>query len=57
MYIRFSYFNKFVDKFRVYIQASFIFIWIVWFANQVLALFDKSAILSGHITDLGRGER
>ena len=55
--IPFSYFNKFVDKFRVYIQASFIFIWIVWFANQVLALFDKSAILSGHITDLGRGER
>ena len=55
--IPFSYFNKFVDKFRGYIQASFIFIWIVWFANQVLALFDKSAILSGHITDLGRGER
>lgn len=55
--IPFSYFNKFVDNFRVYIQASFVFIWIIWFANQVLALFDKSAILSGHITDLGRGER
>lgn len=55
--IPFSYFNKFVDKFRIYIQTSFVFIWIVWFANQVLALFDKSAIISGHISDIGRGER
>ena len=55
--IPFSYFNKFVDKFRVYIQASFVFIWIIWFANQVLSLFDKSSVITGHLSDFDRGSR
>lgn len=55
--VPFSYFNKFVDDFRIYIQTVFVFIWIVWFANQVLSLFDKSALLPGHITDIERGGR
>lgn len=55
--IPFSYFNKFVDNFRVYIQASFVFIWIIWFANQVLSLFDKSSVITGHLSDFDRGSR
>ena len=55
--IPFSYFNKFVDNFRVYIQASFVFIWIIWFANQVLSLFDKSSVVTGHLSDFDRGSR
>ena len=55
--IPFSYFNKFVDNFRVYIQASFVFIWLVWFANQVLSLFDKSSVITGHLSDFDRGSR
>lgn len=55
--IPFSYFNKFVDNFRVYIQASFVFIWIIWFANQVLSLFDKSSVIAGHLSDFDRGSR
>lgn len=55
--IPFSYFNKFVDDFRVYIQASFVFIWIIWFANQVLSLFDKSSVITGHLSDFDRGSR
>lgn len=55
--IPFSYFNKFVDNFRVYIQASFVFIWIIWFANQVLSLFNKSSVITGHLSDFDRGSR
>lgn len=55
--IPFSYFNKFVDNFRVYIQASFVFIWFIWFANQVLSLFDKSSVITGHLSDFDRGSR
>ena len=55
--IPFSYFNKFVENFRVYIQASFVFIWIIWFANQVLSLFDKSSVITGHLSDFDRGSR
>ena len=55
--IPFSYFNKFVDNFRVYIQASFVFIWIIWFANQVLSLFDKSSVITGYLSDFDRGSR
>ena len=55
--IPFSYFNKFVDNFRVYIQASFVIIWIIWFANQVLSLFDKSSVITGHLSDFDRGSR
>ena len=55
--IPFSYFNKFVDNFRVYIQASFVFIWIIWFANQVLSLFDKSSVITGLLSDFDRGSR